>query len=155
MLAFCFPFAVSAHSSHSPAPCRIPLAHVGCGPAVSRGGPLRRGLPLSARPRLPPGPLRDAASRCPERGVPSEAEAPGKLGRKGGRRRCGLPASRPGDTRSGCRAPLAAAFRAFLSFRDLHKDCYSAGECGAELQRLAARAAITAVLRRPGPACSC
>ena len=60
-----------------------------------------------------------------------------------------------GDTRTGCRAPLAAAFRAFLSFGDLHKGCDSASESEAELQRPAALAAITPVLRRPGHACSC
>ena len=57
MLAFFLVcFHCSASSSHSPASCRISLAQVGLGLAISRGGPLCCGLPLSARPG-PPGPL--------------------------------------------------------------------------------------------------
>ena len=57
MLAcFLFCFHCSASSSHSPASCRISLAQVGLGLAISQGGPLCCGLPLSARPG-PPGPL--------------------------------------------------------------------------------------------------
>ena len=42
-----------------------------CGPATSPGGPLlHRSLPLSARPRLLPGPLRVAASSCSGRAPP-------------------------------------------------------------------------------------
>ena len=58
------------------------------------------------------------------------------------------------DARTGCRAPPAAAFRAFLSFRDLHKGCDSASEQGAELQRPASLAATIPVFWRSGQACS-
>ena len=58
------------------------------------------------------------------------------------------------DARTGCRAPPAAAFRAFLSFGDLHKGCDSASEHGAELQRPASLAATIPVFRRSGQACS-
>ena len=50
MLSFflCVTVTVSAYSSHSPAPCRISLARVRLGLAISRGGPLR---PPWAAPR--------------------------------------------------------------------------------------------------------
>ena len=116
-----------------------------------------RGEGLSAAACRSPPALGRSAPCCPERGAPSEAEAPGELGRSCDRRHCGLPATapRPGDARTGCRAPPAAACRAFLSFGDLHKGCDIAGIRGRELQRPAALAAISPVLRRPGHACSC
>ena len=116
-----------------------------------------RGEGLSAAASRSPPALGRSAPCCPERGAPSEAQAPGELGRSGRRRHCGLPvtAPRPGDARTGCRAPPAAACRAFLSFGDLHKGCDSAGKRGRELQRPAALAVITPVLRRSAQACSC
>ena len=147
----CFLFYFHCSSSQFTQP--TPLQNLPCsgwpGPCNLAG----EGLSAAAS-RFPPalGRLGRSASRCPERGAPSEAEAPGELGRSGGRRRCGLPATvpRPGDARTGCRAPPAAAFRAFLSFGDLHKGYDSVGKQGAELQRPASLAAITPVLRRSG-----
>ena len=121
-------------------------------------------LPCSGSPgpcnlagRASPPALGRSAPCCPERGAPSEAQAPGELGRSGGRRHCGLPATapRPRDARTGCRAPPAAACRAFPSFGDLHKGCDSAGKRGGELQRPAVVAVITPMPLRPGHACSC
>ena len=52
-------------------PAEFPLFRLACGRATSRGGPLlHRSLPLSARPRLLPGPLRVAASSCSGRAPP-------------------------------------------------------------------------------------
>ena len=58
------------------------------------------------------------------------------------------------DARTGCRAPPAAAFRAVLSFGDLHKGCDSASKHGAAFQRPASLAATIPVFRRSGQACS-
>ena len=81
MLAFFLVcFHCSASSSHSPASCRISLAQVGLGLAISRGGPLCCGLPLSARPG-PPGPLGAVLSQAgsPLRGRgPQRARALGR-----------------------------------------------------------------------------
>ena len=141
-------FQPAVHTAQPPA--ESPLLRFACA-LQSRG----EGLSAAAS-RSPPA-LGRSAPCCPERGAPSEAEAPGELGRSCDRRHCGLPATapRPGDARTGCRAPPAAACRAFPSFGDLHKGCDSAGKRGGELQRPAVVAVITPVPLRPGHACSC
>ena len=95
-------FQPAVHTAQPPA--ESPLLRFACA-LQSRG----EGLSAAAS-RSPPA-LGRSAPCCPERGAPSEAEAPGELGRSGGRRHCGLPATapRPGDARTGCSEPPAAA----------------------------------------------
>ena len=142
----CFLFSFRCFSSQFTQPS--PLQNLPCSgwPAAlqSRG----EGLSATASRSPPALVCRLGRSATPRRAVPSGEPPPRQRPRAGSgvRRSCRLPATRPGDTRTGCRAPLAAAFRAFLSFGDLHKGCHSASETGIELQRLAALAAMSPVL---------